>query len=182
LKIAFTPDRFEKVPIPIAKVERPISRDSSSRQRILVLEENTPVAAILKEMLQDHDFAIDVAFDANTAFSLLNQTEPQAVLLDILMPGLNGIDVLKQIRAFEKFRRTPIVVFTSEFRARNKTNTGTIAAESGQKINWMGWVAGLQLHRSKGKGNLTEGILPRWQPDLTKQLVHSGLFRIGITY
>jgi DNA-binding response OmpR family regulator len=115
LKIAFTPDRFEKVPIPIVKVERPISSDSSSRQRILILEENATVAAILNEMLQDHDFAIDVAFDANTAFSLLNQTEPQAILLDILMPGLNGINVLKQIRAFEKFRRTPIIVFTSEF-------------------------------------------------------------------
>jgi DNA-binding response OmpR family regulator/HPt (histidine-containing phosphotransfer) domain-containing protein len=115
LKIALTPSRFGKVLISDTKTESSTTAGQSNEQRILILEANATVANILKEMLEDHGFTVEIALDAGTALRVLNQTQPQAFLLDTFVPGLRGVEVLKQIRALEKFRQTPIVVSTSGF-------------------------------------------------------------------
>jgi DNA-binding response OmpR family regulator len=117
LKIALTPGRFEKVLTSGAKTASRTTAGPSNERTILILEANPTVANILKEMLEDHGFTIEIALDAETALQALNQTQPQAFLLDTFVPGLPGTEVLKQIRALEKFRQTPIVVSTSGFSA-----------------------------------------------------------------
>jgi CheY-like chemotaxis protein len=115
LKIAFTPGRFEKVLDfgPKGKSTQPGAVPNG--RTILILEHDVTVANILKEMLEDHGFRIEIALDGGTALRRIRQTQPKAILLDVLVPGISGFEVLKRTRALEAFRETPVVVFTSGF-------------------------------------------------------------------
>jgi DNA-binding response OmpR family regulator len=115
LKIAFAPGRFEKILVPGQKIELTPDRDEESQPTILILEENVRFANILKEMFEDHGFTTEIAFDVGNTLHLLSQSQPQAFLLDTTVPGVNGIYLLKEIRALQKFQQTPIVIFTTAF-------------------------------------------------------------------
>jgi DNA-binding response OmpR family regulator len=115
LKIAFNPGRFGKVLASGSTVETPVTGTAPNQLSIMILESDASVANILKEMLEDHGFKIEIAFDAQTAVQMLNQVEPRAFLLDTVASELGGIEVLKEIRSREKFRETPVVVSTSGF-------------------------------------------------------------------
>jgi DNA-binding response OmpR family regulator len=113
LKIAFSPGRFGKVLVSSTKPVMPSPAAVATLPTILILESDASVANILKEMLEDHGFKIELALDADTALRMLDHIEPRAFLLDALVSELGGMEVLKEIRGREKFRQTPIVVSTS---------------------------------------------------------------------
>ncbi len=78
--------------------------------QILVVDDETAVREVLIEFLEDHGFTAEGAANGPTALSLLPQLRPQVVLLDIAMPGMNGLETLKRIR---KQSHAPAVIMIS---------------------------------------------------------------------
>jgi DNA-binding response OmpR family regulator len=69
------------------------------RSRILVVDDVEEVRDMLRDVLEAEGYAVEAAGDAGTAIARLGSFRPQAVLLDIAMPGLSGIGALQQLRA-----------------------------------------------------------------------------------
>jgi DNA-binding NtrC family response regulator len=67
-------------------------------ERILVVDDEVEVCNVLKEFLRSKDYEVYTALDGSTAISKVKEIRPHIVLLDIIMPGLGGIDVLKEIK------------------------------------------------------------------------------------
>jgi len=65
-----------------------------------------------QRFLQMHGFDTEVATDGLLGLERLAIFQPDAVVLDLIMPRLGGIDVLKKLRAQEAFRELPVVVLT----------------------------------------------------------------------
>ena len=67
--------------------------------RILIAEDEVTIARALKVMLEKNKFAVDVVYNGNDALDYIQATAYDALVLDIMMPGKDGIEVLKAARA-----------------------------------------------------------------------------------
>lgn len=65
--------------------------------RVLVVDDERHIARFLQFLLNKEGYQTAVAFDGETALDLCRTFEPDAVLLDLVLPGISGLDVLKTI-------------------------------------------------------------------------------------
>jgi two-component system, cell cycle response regulator len=79
--------------------------------KVLVVEDSAINVAILVRLLQDYD--VMVALDGETALRLIDQEKPDVVLLNIIMPGLDGFEVCRRIRARPHLSDISILFITS---------------------------------------------------------------------
>ena len=68
-------------------------------ERILVVDDEKEVCSALKEFLEMKGYTVQAAHNGPTALETVAQWQPQIVLLDIIMPGMSGIEVLQQLRS-----------------------------------------------------------------------------------
>lgn len=68
------------------------------KTRVLVVDDEQNVTRLVKKTLENAGYIVIVANDGNSALVMMAETEPDLVLLDIRMPGLNGYQVLERIR------------------------------------------------------------------------------------
>src|SRR5215217_6480015 len=78
---------------------------------ILVIEDELNVAAFIKKGLQEQAYEVEVAYDGFTGKSLATQNTYDLIILDVILPNLNGIEVCKQIRVQDK--KTPVLMLTA---------------------------------------------------------------------
>ena len=67
--------------------------------RILVVEDEEPVASFVKQGLESDQYAVDVAYDGEQAQSLVDEADFDLVILDLLLPKVDGFEVPNHIRA-----------------------------------------------------------------------------------
>ena len=83
--------------------------------KILVVDDFSTMRRIIKNLLKDLGFAnIQEADDGNTALPMLQQGDFDFVVTDWNMPGMQGIDLLRAIRADDKFKHLPVLMVTAE--------------------------------------------------------------------
>jgi CheY-like chemotaxis protein len=80
--------------------------------KILVADDSRFQVALLTNALQENGFEVVVAQDACQAGMVARRTAPDAIVLDINMPGGSGIEVLKRLRHSTKTQGIPVVVAT----------------------------------------------------------------------
>jgi CheY-like chemotaxis protein len=68
-------------------------------KRILVIDDEPFVRDALKRVLEEDELQVDVAADAETALVQLNRQAYNLVILDIIMPGMDGVELLRRIRS-----------------------------------------------------------------------------------
>ncbi|HEX9697030.1 MAG TPA: response regulator [Actinomycetota bacterium] len=81
--------------------------------RVLVVEDDPHVRTLNRMILEEAGYAIDEAADGETALTALKARPYAAVVLDIMMPGMNGYEVLEHLQQMPKRRGTPVVVVTA---------------------------------------------------------------------
>lgn len=79
--------------------------------RLLVIEDERDLARTLKKVFEEEDFAVDVAEDGEDGLFKIGATAYDAVILDLMLPRLDGWDVLKGVRSAGI--RTPVLVLTA---------------------------------------------------------------------
>lgn len=80
--------------------------------RILVAEDERDLNRILSERLRAEYYSVDACFDGKEALDYLNAAEYDAAVLDIMMPKMDGLCVLKKLR--EKGNRIPVILLTAK--------------------------------------------------------------------
>lgn len=84
-------------------------------KRILIVEDDSIVRQVYQTKFKLDGFEVKTAVDGKVAVEVLRDFLPDVVLLDLMMPGISGIEVLKFIRAQPQLRSTPVVVFTNSY-------------------------------------------------------------------
>ncbi len=92
--------------------------------RILVADDDTALAEMIGIVLRTEGYEPVFCAEGNTAFDVFRQTRPELVLLDLMLPGVDGIEVCRRIRSESG---TPIIMLTA------KSDTADVVAglESG---------------------------------------------------
>ncbi len=80
--------------------------------RILIAEDDKKVAAFIQKGLQQESYAVDVAHDGETAAFQFETNDYDLVILDLMLPRLGGMEVLKRMRAAKA--RSPVLVLTAK--------------------------------------------------------------------
>lgn len=68
--------------------------------RILVVDDEVPIVDLVASYLEREGWLVERAGDGLTALELIRKSEPDAVVLDLMLPGMDGIEVCRQMRAF----------------------------------------------------------------------------------
>jgi CheY-like chemotaxis protein len=84
-------------------------------KRILIIEDDPIITHIYRTHLENETYTVEACSDGQTGFERLEEINPDAILLDLMLPRMNGIDFLKKVRAQSKFASIPIVVFTNAY-------------------------------------------------------------------
>ena len=80
---------------------------------ILIVEDNPINQRLFFDVLQAYGAHPIKAFDAKEALRILTQTTPDLILMDIQLPHISGIDLVKHIRALPRFKHLPIIATTA---------------------------------------------------------------------
>jgi len=81
--------------------------------KILVVEDEAPVRELLASTLMVEGFAVDEAADAETAERLLDSRLPSLILLDWMLPGMNGLEFTRWMKRDETLKQIPIIMLTA---------------------------------------------------------------------
>ncbi len=82
-------------------------------KKIVIAEDDNFIAEMYIAKLLSEGFEVEHAQDGQEAIEKICKVQPDIVLLDILMPKLDGIEVLKRIRADKKVKNTTVIILTN---------------------------------------------------------------------
>jgi HD-like signal output (HDOD) protein/CheY-like chemotaxis protein len=102
--------------IPDSDSSRKAIRQSTAKRRknkILVAEDSAATRIAISNMLKRMGYDVVIAFNGQEAVALAEREKPDLILLDVLMPVMDGIDALRIIRGNNELRTTPVVMLTS---------------------------------------------------------------------
>src|SRR5687768_17645030 len=85
------------------------------RTKLLIVEDDVVVGNIYRNKFCLAGYDVEVARDGEEALRLMHENPPQAMLLDLMIPKINGVEVLKRIRADATLKQTPVVVVTNGY-------------------------------------------------------------------
>ncbi len=80
--------------------------------RILVVEDEKKIANSIKKGLEQESYAVDVAYDGEEGYGVASTIDYDVIVLDLMMPKMDGVDVCRQLRAEEN--HTPILMLTAK--------------------------------------------------------------------
>jgi len=81
--------------------------------RVLVVDDERQIRELLADFLATEGYEVILASNGEEAMELVKQEDAQVILLDLKMPGINGIEVCKRLRANEKTGLIPVIMMTA---------------------------------------------------------------------
>jgi CheY-like chemotaxis protein len=86
---------------------------ASKNYRILIVDDLADNSFMLKTLLESEGYTIDIADSGPSAWEKLQALPPDLVLLDVMMPELNGYELTRRIRRDDQLHSTPVVLITA---------------------------------------------------------------------
>ena len=103
--------------------------ESTRLCHILVADDEPHIGRIIKMKLEQGPFRVTLAYDGQEALDFVNNGEQlDLVLLDLMMPKLSGLDVLKRIREQERFKLLPCIILTAGGEAKHERDALELGA------------------------------------------------------
>ena len=115
---------------------KPIDRDrlvravekccpSGAPRHVLIIEDDAPTSELMRRALRQIDCTVTQAENGRVGLERLNEALPDAILLDLMMPEMDGFEFIAQVRAESRWRRIPVIVVTAK----------TLTAEDRARLN-----------------------------------------------
>lgn len=84
------------------------------KSKVLLIEDEPLLIEMYQEAFEDHNqMELSVATSGDDGLKIAEETLPDLILLDILLPGLNGFEVLKRLKNNQKTSEIPVIVLTN---------------------------------------------------------------------
>ena len=84
-------------------------------KKILIIEDDAIVANVYRNKLAVEGYQTEVALDGETGLKTMRTLKPDLIVLDLMLPKMSGVDVIREIRSESEFSRLPIVVFSNTY-------------------------------------------------------------------
>jgi len=78
--------------------------------RLLIVDDDVELCSLLKELLKRENFEVDCVHEGQAALEVVQSSQCDLIILDVMLPGLDGFEILKRLRAFS---RVPVIMLTA---------------------------------------------------------------------
>ena len=95
--------------------------------KVLIVEDEVALSRAVKKILEQHGYVSDVVYDGRSALEFASMTEYNLVILDVMIPGMDGFSVIKELR--KRGVNTPILVLTARADTEDKVNGLNLGAD-----------------------------------------------------
>ena len=96
-------------------------------KKILIIDDNESVCSMLKRLFEQRGFQIFIANDGLLGVHIARQKKPDLIILDLMLPGMDGHKVCRMIKFDQQLKNIPVVIFTS----RNTERDAALAKKCG---------------------------------------------------
>ncbi|HOY09046.1 MAG TPA: response regulator [Candidatus Omnitrophota bacterium] len=87
---------------------------------VLVIDDEKDMVFGLQMMFEANNFEVVTAFDGQEALNKARQIKPDIIILDLMLPKIDGYRVCRMLKFDEKYRKTPIIMLTARTSAEDK--------------------------------------------------------------
>ena len=101
-----------------------------AKARILIVEDEPNIVESLSFILRRAGFEVDTVTDGAEALDRVRRQVFEVLVLDIMLPGMNGLDVLKAIRSDQALSALPVIVLTAKGQANDRRTAEAIGANA----------------------------------------------------
>ncbi len=108
-------------------------RNAQPGTRILVIDDSHTIVALLKRMLQQNHYEVLTAYDGETGIEIARKEQPNLVFLDIVLPGIDGFNVLRTLRRDPATKNVPIIMISGNAAATEQFYVQRIGADDFMK-------------------------------------------------
>ena len=98
-------------------------------KHVLIVEDEPHLIESLTFILEREGYQVTTALDGEAALQSLWQAAPDLLILDVMLPGLNGFDVLKKIRGHAGLSALPVIVLTAKGQRQDRDTALAIGAD-----------------------------------------------------
>ncbi|MFH2132002.1 MAG: response regulator, partial [bacterium] len=85
----------------------------ASEKRVLVVDDEPDVRDFLSTCLEDAGFQVETAFDGFDALEKIEKNPPDLITLDLVMPRISGIKLMRKLRKNDKWKKIPVIIVTA---------------------------------------------------------------------
>ena len=85
-----------------------------SKKKIVIVEDEPDILEVLSYDLKREGFDVSHALDGIKGLSLVEKVEPDLVILDLMLPGLDGLEICRRIKSVEKLKHIPVIMVTAK--------------------------------------------------------------------
>ncbi|NYD99611.1 DNA-binding response OmpR family regulator [Kineosphaera limosa] len=89
---------------------------SADPMRVVVADDDADIRELVTFKLQQAGYEIDAVADGAQAWASISEAPPRLAVLDVMMPGLSGLDVLRKVREDERTKTVPVILLTARSR------------------------------------------------------------------
>lgn len=97
-----------------------------TKERVLVVDDEERIRRLLKMYLEKEGYAIDEAMDGESALNMAMETDYDLILLDLMLPGMDGIEVCTRLR---QAKSTPVIMLTAKGEEVNRVQGFEVGAD-----------------------------------------------------
>jgi CheY-like chemotaxis protein/signal transduction histidine kinase/CHASE3 domain sensor protein len=106
---------------------QPVKHEPGSSNTILIVEDDLNFAAILKEYAEGKGFQTLIAHDGEAGYNMASEYRPKAILLDIMLPGMDGWQVLKKLKGNPELMHIPVHIMSANVQnSKDVANSGAL--------------------------------------------------------
>lgn len=93
--------------------KKPEENDGAAKGTVLIADDDITLRDMYQTRLETDGYKVLVAADGEETLSVIKEQNPEVVLLDIMMPKMNGLDVLAQMKKDESMKNIPVIILTA---------------------------------------------------------------------
>ena len=83
------------------------------KPKILIIEDDTFIAELIAKILSKENFDVDLAFDGEVGLKKIKTQTPDLILLDLVIPGISGFEILKKVKKESKTKKIPVIIISN---------------------------------------------------------------------
>lgn len=122
-------------------------------KKILIVDDEADVVEVIEMLLKSESYDVLKAYNGKEALGILEEEIPDLVILDIMMPELDGVEVCRRMRKMDKMKEIPIIMFSAKLSAQDKKNSFDAGADGfiTKPFNARGFISGIKTYLELGR-------------------------------
>lgn len=100
------------------------------KEKILVVEDEAMLSEMIKMRLEKNGYEVISAFDGVQALEMARQQNPGLIILDLMLPKIDGYKVCRMLKFDDKYKKIPIIVFTARVQESDKKLGEQVGADA----------------------------------------------------